>query len=447
MNLLITTRYLVFSAALACAGLWSTPAQAQAVLTVTPGRLVATAAGTGTPGYTEQNGPAISAALASPAALAYDAAGNLYIADANNHVIRKVLKSGGTITTIAGTGAAGFSGDGGAATAAQLDTPTGIALDGSGNLFIADSHNHRIREMTDGVITTIAGTGTAGFSGDGGQATGAQLALPSAVALDLNGRLLIADTNNQRVRAVAHGVITTIAGNGEELFAGDGGQATMASLDQPTGLAVDPAGALYIADKHNQRIRLVNAAGVITTFAGNGASLFSGTFHGDGDAATAASLARPVGVSIGSNGSVLIADTNNQRIRQVSGGTIGTLAGSDEQGFAGDGAPLRAAVLNAPKVAITDAAGNLLLADTGNQRLRSGLLPTLAFGSQAVGAASSAQILTLSNTGTADLTISQVTVSAAFAVTPGGTCTQLPVVLAPGANCTEKPRLPAHGYR
>lgn len=411
--------------------------RAQGVLTITPGRSAATAVGTGSVGYTGDNSAAVGATLASPSAVAYDASGNLYLADSKNHVIRELSKSTGVITTVAGTGIAGFSGDGGAATAAQLDTPTGIALDVSGNLYIADAHNHRIREVAGGVITTIAGTGAAGFSGDSGKAVGAQLALPSAVAIDKNGRLLIADTNNHRVRAVANGVITTVAGNGEELFAGDGGQATAASLDQPTGVAVDTAGNVYIADKSNQRIRMVNAAGVISTFAGNGTSPFSGALAGDGGAPTAASLARPVGVFVDSNGNVLIADTNNQRIRQVSGGAIGTVAGSGEQGFAGDGGPLTAAVLNAPRAAITDAAGNLLLADTGNQRLRSGNLPTLTFGSQAVGAASSSQSLTLSNTGAGSLTVSQVAVSAGFSATAGGTCSALPVILPPGSSCTE----------
>lgn len=419
------------------APVFSFSAHAQGVLTVLPGRVTATTVGTGAVGYTAVDTAASSAALASPSAIASDASGNLYIADSNNHVIREVLKSTGTITTIAGTGAAGFSGDGGAASAAQLDTPTGIALDSSGHLFIADSHNHRIREVADGVITTVAGTGVAGFSGDGGQARGAQLALPSAVALDKDGRLLIADTNNQRIRVVAGGLITTVAGNGEELFAGDGGKAVLASLDQPTGVAVDAAGMLYIADKRNQRIRIVNAAGVISTFAGSGASSFSGAFGGEGGAATAASLARPVGVSVDSNGHVLIADTNNQRIRQVSGGTISTIAGSDEQGYAGDGDLLTGTVLNSPKAAITDAIGNLLVADTGNHRLRSGNLPTLTFGSQAVGAASAPRVLTLANTGNANLTISEVALSSAFTVATGGTCMSLPVVLAPDASCTQ----------
>jgi hypothetical protein len=412
-------------------------AHAQGVLTLTPTRSMSTTVGTGTIGYTAVETAASDARLASPSAIVYDATGNLYLADSNNHVVRKILKGSGVITTIAGVGTAGFSGDGGAATAAQLDTPTGLALDSSGNLFIADSHNQRIREVAGGIITTVAGTGTAGFAGDGGLATSAQLALPSAVVLDKSGRLLIADTNNQRIRAVASGLITTVVGNGEELFAGDGGQGVAASLDQPTGIAVDTAGTLYIADRRNQRIRSVSAAGVISTFAGGGASSLSGVFGGDGGAATAAGLARPVGVSVDSNGNVLIADTNNNRIRQVSNGAIATVVGSGEEGYAGDGGLLATAVLNAPKAAIIDSVGNLLLSDTGNQRLRSGILPTLSFGSQAVGNASTPQSLTIANTGTTDLTITQIALAAAFSVAPGGTCDGLPLTLAPGTSCIQ----------
>jgi hypothetical protein len=193
----------------------------QGILTVTPSRSVATSAGTGTMGYAGDGGAATSATLASPSAVAYDANGNLYLADAQNHVVREILKSG-QISTIAGTGIEGYGGDGSAATAALLDTPTGVAVDSTGNVYIADSHNQRIRKVSGGIITTIAGTGAAGYSGDGGAATAAQLSLPSAVTIDSNGNLYIADTNNQRIRKITDTAITTIAGNGEELYAGDG---------------------------------------------------------------------------------------------------------------------------------------------------------------------------------------------------------------------------------
>ena len=410
-------------------------AHAQGVLTLTPGRATATAVGTGTLGYADLGASATSATLATPSAMAYDSAGNLYFADTNNHAIRELVKDSGLLVTVAGTGIAGFSGDRDKATAAQLDTPTGLAVDASGNLYIADSHNQRIRKVSGGVITTVAGSGVAGFAGDGGAATAAQLALPSAVAVDATGSLYIADTNNHRIREVSGSTITTFAGNGEELFAGDGGVATAASLDSPTGVTVDATGRVYIADRHNQRVRVVDTNGIITTLAGSG-SVLSGSFSGDGSAPTSATLARPTSVSVDGMGNVYIADTDNHRIRQVSHGAIATIAGTGEQGYAGDGGALTSAVLNAPKAAVIDSSGNLLIADTLNQRLRSGILPTLSFASTAVGAASAAQSFTLANTGTTALTISQIATSAAFTLA-AGTCTTFPMTLAPGARCTE----------
>jgi sugar lactone lactonase YvrE len=253
--------------------------QAQGILTVTPGSSVATSAGTGAAGYAGDGGAAISATLASPSAVAYDASGKLYLADAQNHVVREISKSG-QISTIAGTGIEGYGGDGAAATAALLDTPTGVALDASGSVFIADSHNHRIRKVSGGTITTIAGTGAQGFSGDGSAATAAQLSLPSAVAVDSSGNVYVADTNNQRIRKITGTTITTIAGNGEELYAGDGAAATAAVLDLPTGVALDAIGNVYIADRHNQRIRMISPAGTMSTIAGSGPANFSAASRG-----------------------------------------------------------------------------------------------------------------------------------------------------------------------
>jgi sugar lactone lactonase YvrE len=264
-------------------------AHAQGILTVTPSRSVATVAGSGSLGYSGDNGAATAAKLANPSAVAYDANGNLYLADAHNHVVRE-LSTGGTITTVAGNGSEGYGGDGGAATAAYLDTPTGIAVDASGNLYIADSHNHRVRKVSAGSITTVAGTGAPGFAGDGGVATAAQLWLPTAVAVDASGNLYIADTNNQRIRKITGTTITTIAGDSEELYAGDGAVATSAVLDSPSGVAVDGNGNVYIADRHNQRVRMVAAAGgAISTIAGTGAASFSGGFSASTPPATSIS--------------------------------------------------------------------------------------------------------------------------------------------------------------
>lgn len=403
----------------------------QGILTVTPSRAVNTAAGTGAAGYTGDAGPATAATLAGPAAVAYDSAGNLFLADANNHVIRKI-STAGIITTIAGTGIEGFSGDGAAATAAQLDTPTGVAVDSSGNIYIADSHNHRIREVSGGTITTFAGTGTPGFSGDNAAATAAQLDTPTGVAVDAGGNVFIADTDNNRIREVSHGVIVTIAGDGEEFYAGDGAAATAAALDSPTGVAVDAGGNVYIADRLNHRIRRVSN-GIITTLAGSGAAGFSG----DGAAPSAAALSRPSGVSIDSAGNVYIADTGNQRIREVGGGAIATIEGSGLQGSGGDAGLSTAAVLNSPRSVATDALGNLAIADTLNQRVRSGTLPTLTFPNESVGVASPTQSVTLANTGAASITVSTIAASAGFTTAAGGSCSALPITLAAGASCTE----------
>lgn len=410
-------------------------ASAQGVLTVTPTRSSTTLAGNGNASYTGDNGAATSATVALPRAVAYDANGNLFIADTNNHVVREATPAG-VITTVAGSGVEGFGGDNGPATAALLDTPTGVAVDASGNVYIADSHNHRIRKVSGGVITTIAGTGTAGFSGDGAAATAAQLALPSGIAVDATGNIYIADTNNHRIREISNGTITTIAGDGEELFAGDGAAATSAALDSPTGVAVSSTGTVYIADRLNQRVRSFTVGGTITTVAGNGTLSFSG----DGAAASSAALARPSGVGVDAAGNVYIADTDNQRIRQINqqsgAGTIATVAGSGTQGFGGDSGPATAAILNSPRAIGVDVLGNLSISDAQNNRVRGGALPNLPFGSDGVGIPSPPQTVTLANTGTAPITVSSVGFTGAFAAGTTGTCSATPIVLAPGVICT-----------
>jgi hypothetical protein len=410
--------------------------QAQGILTVTPGSIVATIAGTGAVGYAGVGAAATSATLASPSSVAYDASGNLYLADAQNHVVREISKIG-QISTIAGTGIEGYGGDNAAATAALLDTPTGVALDASGNVFIADSHNHRIRKVSNGTITTIAGTGAPGYSGDGGAAAAAQLSLPSAVAVDSNGNLYIADTNNQRIRKITGAAITTIAGNGEELYAGDGTTATAAALDLPTGVAVDATGKVYIADRNNQRVRIVTPAGIISTIAGSGPATFSGGFSGDGAPATAAMLAKPSGVSVDGAGNIYIADTDNQRVRQVSGSAVATVAGGSQQGFGGDGGAAISAILNSPRAVASDASGNLTIADTLNQRLRTAVLPTLTFSNDSVGTLSTAQSVTLANTGSASIAVASIAFTGPFTTAAGGSCGATPITLAAGTTCTQ----------
>ena len=315
--------------------------------------------------------PAIVAPLRFPTNIAVDGAGDLYIADQQNHRIRKV-DSGGTITTIAGTGETGFGGDGGPAIEAKLSSPTGVAVDGAGNLYIVCWFNHRIRKVdSPGTIITIAGT-EYGFSGDGGPATQAQLNSPYDVAVDDAGNLYIADRENQRIRKVdSTGTITTIAGTGEDDFGGDGGPAIEAKISAD-GVAVDGAGNLYIADASNHRIRKVDSTGTITTIAGTGARGFSG----DGGPATEAELNFPFGVAVDGAGNLYIADTQNQRIRKVDSlGVITTIAGTGEGEFGGDGEPAAQAQLQYPSGLAVDAAGYLYIADSRNDRIRLLTLP------------------------------------------------------------------------
>jgi sugar lactone lactonase YvrE len=276
--------------------------------------VITTVAGNGSAAYAGDGGTATNASLYYPYGVAVDSAGNLFIADTYNNTIREVAGNG-IISTVAGNGSGTYAGDGGAATNAGLYYPYGVAVDAAGNLFIADADNNVIRKVaTNGIITTVAGNGAAGFSGDGGAAASASLNSPESVALDAVGNLYVADFNNQRVRKVAtNGIITTVAGNGVNGYSGDGAAAAGASLAGPPGLALDAFGNLYIADEGNNRIRKVDTSGIITTVAGNG----SGGYAGDGGAATSASLNYPTGVALDASGNLYIGDQANQCIRKV----------------------------------------------------------------------------------------------------------------------------------
>ncbi|HWQ32319.1 MAG TPA: BACON domain-containing carbohydrate-binding protein [Blastocatellia bacterium] len=350
----------------------------------TPASLLTTIAGNGLAGFSGDNGAAQAASLSRPIRLAYDGAGNLYFADFNNHRVRRVAPNG-IITTIAGNGVAGFSGDGGPATQAQLNFPLGVAIDRDGSLYITEQNNHRVRKVTaaTGVITTIAGSGALGSSGDGGPATAAAMNEPRGLVFDKAGNAYIADTRNNRIRRVTtDGHISTFAGTGRDDFGGDGGPAKDAFLSFPLGLALDAAGNLYIGDSGNSRIRRVSASdGVITTVAGNG---FVG-FDGDGGPARDATLNSPAGVAVDGAGNIYFVDQGNARVRRVNAadGRISTIAGIGVHGYNGDGIPATEAQLNQPRLLSVDAAGDLYIADQSNNRIRrvtisTGLIITVA---------------------------------------------------------------------
>ena len=285
------------------------------IATTTQAQIISTVAGNGTGGYNGDGGTAINTSLYYPMGVAVDAVGNIFIVDQSNHRVRKVNTSG-IISTVAGNGTGGYSGDGGAAINASLNYPMGVAVDAVGNIYIADQANYRIRKVgANGNISTVAGNGISGYSGDGGAATSASLNVPEGVAVDAVGNIFIADAGSHIIRKVnASGVISTVAGNGTEGFGGDGGAATSANLYQPFGVAVDAAGNIFIADTKNNRIRKVNNSGVISTIAGNGTHGFSV----DGGAATNASLYAPSGVAVDAFGNIYIADVGNHRIRKTT---------------------------------------------------------------------------------------------------------------------------------
>jgi sugar lactone lactonase YvrE len=294
--------------------------------------------GSGTSG---DGGPALSASLLNPMDMIADNSGNVYFTDGSstNYSIRKV-GANGIITRFAGNNTAGYSGDGGQANVAQLNNPWGLAFDNSGNLLIADVGNRIIRSVApNGIITTIAGTpGVYGYSGDGGQATAAQLGAPAGMCVDAAGNIYFADPGKNVIRKIhTDGIITTIAGNGNSGYSGDGGQATAAKLNSPYDVCVDASGNLYVADKGNHAIRKINPNGIITTVAGIGGSLNYG-FTGDEGNATAAKLNNPQSVSVDVSGNLFISDNSNSRIRKVNtSGIITTIAGNGQSSNLGDG--------------------------------------------------------------------------------------------------------------
>jgi hypothetical protein len=362
-------RTLAATATLALTALWGAVPRLGAYQDPQPGTLVVVA-GTGETGFSGDNGPATAARLNSSHDVLVDAAGNLYIADTFNHRVRKI-RPDGVILTVAGTGEPGFSGDNGPATAAQLRQPEHVAVDPAGSLYFSDTGNHRVRRVNpDGTLTTVAGTGKEGFSGDNGPATAARLSTPTGLALDAAGNLYVAEYGNSRIRRVSpDGTIITVAGGGKPADrVGDGGPATAASLAGPSGLTMDITGSLLIAERIG-RVRKVTPDGVITTVAGT--STGAGGSPGDGGPATAAQLARPYDVAVDIAGNLFITESNRNRVRKVDPqGIITTVAGTGEIGFSGAGGPATAARLTGPSGVAVDAAGNLFITTVENPNER-----------------------------------------------------------------------------
>lgn len=360
---------------------------------------ITTVAGNGEQGSSGDGGSAANAQLGLPRSIAVDITGNIYISDPDNHRIRKVDATSGLISTVAGDGFTDdrrfgrFSGDGGPATDASLNTPTGIFIDTQGNLYIADRRNHRIRKVdaTSGIISTVAGDGFVDddglgrFSGDGELATETSLNEPTGVFIDRQGNLYVADRLNHRVRKVnaVSGIISTVAGNEDLGFSGDGGPAIDARLNNPIGIFVDRHGTLFISDTLNRRVRRVDISGTITTVAGGNAQdsfrQFISGFSGDGGPAIDAELSNIKDIFVDSGGSLYIADENNHRIRKVdTSGIITTVAGDGFQDtirfgvgrFSGEGSPATEASLHDPKGVFVDSQGNLYIADEDNHRVR-----------------------------------------------------------------------------
>jgi sugar lactone lactonase YvrE len=337
-------------------------------------QVISTIAGNGTYGFSGDGGLAISAEFAAPQSVVIDAAGSLYISDISNQRIRKITPNG-IISTFAGNGTAGFSGDGGQATAAKINDPLGIVLDAAGNLYIADQQNQRVRKITTtGIISTVAGNGTQSFGGDAGQATAAELNNPTDVAIDASGNLYIADESNNCVRKVTTaGIISTFAGNRSPSFSGDGGQASSAGLNTPVGLTFDGSGNLYISDFNNWRVRKVATSGIISTIAGNGTEGYSG----NGGQATSAELDGVNDIALDGSNNIYITDGLNNVIRKISSSGIisnyvgtGFDAGTGLGGYTGDGGSPTSAELFSPDGIAIDGSGNMIFVDNGNDVLR-----------------------------------------------------------------------------
>lgn len=342
----------------------------------TNAQMITTIAGNNTVGYSGDGGPAINAILNGPQYITSDSTGNLYFADFYNNCIRKISTTG-SIMTVAGNNAAGYSGDGGPADLAKLNQPQSVAVDRFNNLYIVDSKNHCIRrvDFATGVISTFAGKGISGNTGDGGPATSCTFRSPFGVATDYMNNVYITDVGNSNIRKVdATGIITTFAGNSLPGFSGDGGLATNATLRSPCGIITDNFGNIYFADGGNHCIRMIDTSGKINSIVGNhfGAGTGTGGYSGDNGPATAAKLNFPEFLTIDYSGNMYISDYQNHRVRKVDAATriITTIAGDGIPGYNGDGVNATAAELFFPAGVVLDGTGGIYIADRGNNRIR-----------------------------------------------------------------------------
>ena len=400
-----------------------------AVLVLSPSASVSVRAGTGTAGFGGDNANATAAQLARPSALAQDSLGNLYLADTRNHRIRRINPNG-LITTVAGNGAQGFLGDGGLAIQAQLDSPSGIAIAADGTLVIADTRNHRIRQVDmAGVIHTIAGIGTAGFTGDGGLASAAQLSSPLGVAIGLAGDLYVADSGNHRIRHIdSNGKIATVAGNGTQGSSVDGTSATApqlataAQLDSPSAVTVRADGSVLIADRRNDRVLVLNTDGTLSILT-----------------TASVSLRRPSAVATNTLGDTLIADTGNYRVTQISSNGVGSVLGSGEQGALNPAAPPITTPLGAPASVVASALGSaaqFTAVDRDSSQVLQVAMPQLTFPDTVVATTSATRSLLLHNAGTASVKVTALSIPSAFSAAATATCGAAPFSIPPGASCT-----------